>query len=185
MKGTMVVFSKDGDRKNLSLDNLAWESRTDHNKRIATRPENTTGVQECKVCKKTKTLNNFVKEKGGKHWSKKCHACVNDRNHERNSNDKEFRDRGIETRRRTDMIRRYGMTPEDKIKMLEEQDNKCKICKSELIDSNSAHIDHDHVSGKIRGILCSSCNRMLGFSKDNPDILRLGAEYIESSKELD
>ena len=41
-------------------------------------------------------------------------------------------------------------------------------------------LDHKHDESKLfRGILCGNCNRMIGFAKDNPEVLRAGAEYLE------
>lgn len=59
----------------------------------------------------------------------------------------------------------------------------CEVCNVNLVltaQGNSRQcIDHDHSTGKFRGVLCSSCNKMLGGAKDNPEILRLGAKYLE------
>jgi hypothetical protein len=41
------------------------------------------------------------------------------------------------------------------------------------------HIDHDHKSGKVRGLLCSCCNTGIGFLKDDPRIMRKAADYVE------
>jgi hypothetical protein len=76
---------------------------------------------------------------------------------------------------------KYNISLEDKAKMLDSQDGKCKICKNtiELISKNT-HVDHCHKTGKVRSLLCHPCNTMIGLSGENPEILRLGADYIES-----
>ena len=63
--------------------------------------------------------------------------------------------------------------------MLETQDCKCLICG---LESQKLYIDHDHVTDKIRGLLCRDCNLMLGHAQDNPDILREAANYLEANK---
>ena len=67
----------------------------------------------------------------------------------------------------------HGVQPEDRIKLLAEKPN-CEIC-----GKPSKSIDHCHDTGKIRGCLCNGCNSMLGFAKDDPELLRRGAEYLE------
>lgn len=56
------------------------------------------------------------------------------------------------------------------------QDKKCAIC-SVSIELND-HVDHDHDTGKIRGILCENCNPGLGQFKDNPILLERAAIYL-------
>ncbi len=59
---------------------------------------------------------------------------------------------------------------------------RCAICgvpESEL--QKVMAIDHDHETGKARGLLCEPCNIMLGSAKDNPDVLKAGISYLENS----
>ncbi len=80
--------------------------------------------------------------------------------------------------------RDFGITLDELKKMLEIQEYRCKICGKELkiIDGeknkDAAVVDHDHVTGKIRGVLCHSCNLMLGNAGDNPQLLLNAAEYL-------
>jgi len=64
-------------------------------------------------------------------------------------------------------------------KLMEEQDNKCAICGKDLAwrDKNT-HVDHDHNSGLIRGILCNSCNRGIGAFQDSYELLDSAAAYL-------
>ena len=59
--------------------------------------------------------------------------------------------------------------------MLEAQGKKCYLCKS----SKKLVVDHDHNTGKVRGLLCDLCNRGLGYFKDNPDVLIAAAKYVK------
>ena len=73
----------------------------------------------------------------------------------------------------------YGITIEEYDLLLEQQDNKCAICGTNTPGGKGRfHVDHDHTSGAIRGLLCSSCNIGLGHFKDDPEILILAAEYL-------
>ncbi len=75
----------------------------------------------------------------------------------------------------------YGITLEDKKGMLEFQRGLCAIC-SVTINMVSANVDHDHVSNKVRGLLCGSCNRGLGLLKDSADILVKATQYLLRSR---
>ena len=72
----------------------------------------------------------------------------------------------------------YGITLDDKLRMIEDQNNVCAICKKEI--DISGNVDHDHTTGKVRGILCNSCNRALGYFKDNTENLKQATLYLES-----
>ena len=87
----------------------------------------------------------------------------------------------IENHRKT-RRNRYdtGVTPDDIKRKLAEIGNKCEIC-LELL-GNRFDFDHDHLTGKARGILCRACNLALGKFKDNPDILLRAIEYIQREK---
>jgi hypothetical protein len=67
--------------------------------------------------------------------------------------------------------------------MMNEQDFKCAICSVHLSDvKKSFAVDHDHATGKVRGLLCDLCNRALGQFKDNIDNLKAAINYLEKHK---
>ena len=82
-----------------------------------------------------------------------------------------------------DLRRDYGLTPEDYRKMAEKQQNRCAICGRWETHKKNRYlaIDHNHVTGKIRGLLCSNCNAGLGFFEDNPQILANAIEYLKEN----
>ena len=55
----------------------------------------------------------------------------------------------------------------------------CAICHNEVTLSESA-VDHNHVTGEFRGVLCKQCNRALGMFKDSTTILKNALEYLEA-----
>lgn len=78
-------------------------------------------------------------------------------------------------------LTRYGISTEQYAEMLVRQDGLCKICGQPRTEKFALSVDHDHASGKIRGLLCGNCNFILGHAKDNPSLLRKAAEYLENS----
>jgi len=73
-------------------------------------------------------------------------------------------------------LRKYKLTTDQYNSMFELQDGKCAICGKEFI--KTPHIDHDHITGKVRGILCRNCNQALGFIGDSP-VLAMGlSKYL-------
>ncbi|MCS7317205.1 MAG: endonuclease VII domain-containing protein [Candidatus Dojkabacteria bacterium] len=70
-----------------------------------------------------------------------------------------------------------SLTTYEEIK--EFQENKCAICHQE---TTKLVVDHDHNSGALRGLLCHSCNVMLGHARDNVEILSSAIEYLNKRK---
>ena len=77
-------------------------------------------------------------------------------------------------KRETDRVNNYGLTPEMWSDLIESQDGLCAIC----WDVPAVHIDHDHKTGLVRGVLCQTCNIGLGHLRDDPRLLRSAADYI-------
>lgn len=74
----------------------------------------------------------------------------------------------------------YGITQAELDRMLEERAGKCAICSGPPNGAGKRlHIDHCHDTGRIRGLLCSNCNTMLGLAKNDPERLLLAAAYLE------
>lgn len=72
----------------------------------------------------------------------------------------------------------YGITLADKAAMLAEQNGLCAACPAE-IELYSSHTDHNHVTGKVRGLLCEICNLTIGNARESVSRLRSLADYLE------
>jgi hypothetical protein len=70
---------------------------------------------------------------------------------------------------------RYGITFVEYQAMSEKQKNKCLICNVE----EKLVVDHNHETGKIRGLLCNNCNCAIGLLKDDPIILQSAISYLQ------
>ena len=103
----------------------------------------------CASCKETKTREEFGVNRaapGGRNW--RCRACTRAANAAEGKSGR--------------LRRRYGLTIEDFDQMLAAQGGVCAICEEARLGRGSWHVDHDHWTGRIRGILCPSCNTWLG-----------------------
>jgi hypothetical protein len=77
-------------------------------------------------------------------------------------------------------LRRYGITQDDFDRMLTEQGGRCAICATDSPGGRSAwHIDHDHATGAVRGLLCHLCNVGIGNLRDDTDIMRSAIAYLD------
>lgn len=83
----------------------------------------------------------------------------------------------------------YGITVDDYETMLEQQNGGCAVCGGTIANrgKNSMsrlHVDHDHDTGRVRGLLCHPCNTGIAKFRDDPALLRSAADYIERGTSL-
>jgi hypothetical protein len=88
--------------------------------------------------------------------------------------------------RRSLLKTKYGMTAADYAAMIEQQGGRCAICTKQypLIGRDgrhSLHVDHDHATGKVRGLLCSGCNTFLG-KMEKTDLVAAALIYLSENK---
>lgn len=141
-------------------------------------------LKTCTVCREPKPLSDYYASKrsaDGKGY--RCKLCDNKAR-------KATLKRSVGTQngyRRRHLQAVYGLTVEAYDAMLASQGNTCAICKT---DNPYGHgneptrmkmsfaVDHCHETGTVRGLLCNTCNRGLGFFKDNPQLLLEAFKYI-------
>ena len=91
-----------------------------------------------------------------------------------------------QSRRKYDLKAKYGLTEVEFEKMLLSQDGRCAnpSCGVTAPGGSGSRwkIDHDHKTGKVRGLLCHLCNVMIGCARDNPEILHGAILYLESQR---
>lgn len=117
-------------------------------------------MRVCSNCKCEKPLEKFPNDKSrslGK--ANRCIPC-------KRADDERCR-----------LKREYNITPCQVEEMFKSQNGQCCICYRDLNNHRQA-IDHSHVSGKVRGLLCNSCNTGLGKFNDDPIILERAAQYL-------
>lgn len=110
-------------------------------------------TKKCTKCKTEKSLEEFSFQKGGIYKQSWCKKCSNKSKHLRS---------------------RYNISIDEYNSVLDKANHSCEICGSKYL----LHLDHSHLTGKIRGILCQSCNHALGHAKDDIKILAKLIEYL-------
>lgn len=141
-------------------------------------------MKNCSYCKELKPYSEFSKNKkmkcGYNSWCRVCSRALGVKRYHNLPKEKrdEWRNNNIEHIRDYKLRVRYGITFEEKCRMIVAQGNKCAGCGYVFSDQNSAHVDHDHNTGKIRGILCRSCNTVLGYVDDDIEVLKSLRNYL-------
>ena len=131
-------------------------------------PEVPEGMKWCRDCGEVKQLEEFVLSKSAPSGrGSYCKPCQNARTYE-------SRQRLHGGSREYHLRRRYGIGVKVFDEMLEDQDGKCLICEKPAPE----HVDHDHETGKVRGILCFNCNQGLGNFRDDMRSLIRAVNYL-------
>lgn len=156
---------------------------------------------QCTVCKTEQPTENFHKHKANKRgFRSSCKSCIaqyDDKRYEikkdailayskkyRNENPEKTSEIRKKSYRKHHAQRRshyyevkYGITLIQKQQMYEEQNHYCACCK-ENFELKDLCVDHNHTTGKIRGLLCNPCNTGLGLLKENKEILLNAIVYL-------
>ena len=126
-----------------------------------------------------KQTSDFYNRGDGKGVKAQCRACtkIARQIHYSNPDKKEMK-------YASDIKRLYGTTPEDVLELYTLQKNSCGICNKQIkLRDFHTHIGHCHATGKVRGVLCSKCNLMLGNCKDDIRILSKAIAYLKEHNE--
>ena len=140
-------------------------------------------IKKCSHCKKQKLLDEFNKSKSSKdglqYVCKSCNIFYYNKNKDKIIQRTKNYSKKSEVKEKNNFRKkekRYGITKNDFKNMQISQNNKCKICKKE---SFKLHIDHNHQTKKVRGLLCYNCNMAIGLLKENPEIFLNAIKYLQ------
>lgn len=119
------------------------------------------GHKFCRGCQQVKPLSEWTKrEKSTDGYHFRCRECISRRDRERH------------------LAITYGLSKEDVAELLARQNGVCIIC----LRAPAVHVDHDHSTGEVRGMLCFRCNVAIGHLDDDPSRLRRAGDYLEGRK---
>lgn len=127
-------------------------------------------MKRCPKCGETKPVDEFVRNRSARDgvgsYCRPCHARVVRENVKRNhGNGRSFQ-----------LKRRYGVDAQGAAWRVLQQGGVCAVCG----EADPVHIDHDHDSKEVRGVLCFNCNRALGYFGDDLMTLYRAADYLET-----
>lgn len=138
-------------------------------------------MKKCSQCGVEKPIEDFVVctrcKSGRQAYCKRCHA---------NKQNKRY----SSTYQKTYMLKTlYGLTSEEYLELLKKQQYVCPICNKPLLNrglvndsnQNKNSIDHSHTQNKVRGVLHSNCNILLGMANDSIGILENAIRYLKET----
>lgn len=135
-------------------------------------------VKTCRKCGEDKDLSEFYRQKQYKDGhTTMCKQC---RNREIQAYRAENPEAYRKTQRKVRHRGRYGLLPGEWECLLKSQNHRCALCREEFACGDTPHVDHDHDTGQVRGLLHGACNKAIGLLRDSPDKAILAAEYLKS-----
>ena len=154
--------------------------------------------QACNRCRITQSLSSFPLRKDTGKYGATCHKCLYKDAKIVRQTPEGKKKRSDAQRKVQDPLRQkdyhlkssFGISLAEFNDMVDNQNNVCAICKKSETAKDarsgklkSLHVDHDHETGMVRGLLCTRCNIALGLVRDDRTILGNMMEYLEMGKE--
>ena len=129
------------------------------------------GSKWCPDCDRVKSVEEFARTRrratGLHSYCKPCH----------NARGKETVKRLHGSSRHYHLMRRYGIWADEVAAMVTAQGGVCAVCR----EAAPGHVDHDHLTGRVRGVLCFNCNGGLGQFRDRIEVLEKAAAYLRGT----
>jgi len=156
------------------------------------------GASKCKVCYKAERLEHYYTNKSNPEFiqkhneqskvaKQKYRASTKGKQAEYDYNRSDAKKvastkykqtvKGEATSRKSHLKTKYNLTIEEWDALYREQDGKCKCC-GNLTEAKKMHTDHNHITNKVRGLLCNGCNTGLGQLGDSPSRLQKAYNYL-------
>jgi len=90
----------------------------------------------------------------------------------------------VRRRGRKHLLKRYGLSVSEYEALVRRQRGRCAICRTAEPGYASWLVDHDHVTGQVRGLLCRACNSGIGLLRDDPDLISAAARYVRTHRQM-
>lgn len=149
------------------------------NRKVVDSTVGKTMQHTCVKCGKSKQRQSFVKDKRAKlgitNTCLKCYRPTRKKDYQKHKEKRNL------TCKKGWLRTKYSLTIEEYEQMLIDQNNSCAICNRNIseLKMQKLHIDHNHSTKQVRGLLCPSCNRLIGVSIESIDVLKSAIQYLE------
>lgn len=137
----------------------------------------------CSKCRAPREKKEFGKDsttaRGISSWCKPCKKLW--RTQHRKDNPEKYKMQDF----KNDLKRHYGITVEVYNQMFDKQNGRCACCsRSSEEFRKGLHVDHDHATGQVRGLLCTQCNPGIGYFEESVERLEMAIKYLNKFKML-
>lgn len=137
----------------------------------------------CTTCGKTLPLDDFYKDPRTNRPRGRCKTCHTKKSYESRQRRPNHLERQSSENRKQG-LKRLLLTPEEYQALHDAQNGLCAICSLPETATSRGRtlmlaVDHDHVTGEVRGLLCMQCNTALGKFKDDPSLLEAASAYLK------
>ena len=153
-------------------------------------------MKTCSKCDVEKPLSEFYKRSDTGKYRSSCKKCwyisskryVDKNRGKVNKYNRDYNKTNPTRAKKSYIKSTYGLTWEEYTKLYNSQQGKCAICNKYItieVDksrTSTACVDHNHETGEVRGILCDSCNKGIGYLKDNIMILENAIKYLNRGR---
>ena len=147
-------------------------------------------TKRCHECGQTKPLGDFYYQKPGvaiRRVVRRCRQCA----HNHRVNSESVRGAAYPTAntrmlaKRATLKYKYKLPYDEYLRLEGEQAGACAICKLPPPEGKSLCVDHHHITGRVRGLLCVRCNAVLGMARENVEVLSAAVRYLEEYGQLE
>ncbi|AUV60620.1 endonuclease VII [Gordonia phage SteveFrench] len=134
------------------------------------------GLKPCSSCKERLPRESFDRNRRmASGYASQCKTCFRNKGYTDEASRSEYR-----------FQRKYGISMQEYDRMFDDQCGRCKLCGQSPEGSrySKLYIDHNHQTGKVRGLLCIECNFGLGKFKDNAELLDRASDYVRQDGDV-
>lgn len=128
----------------------------------------------CKVCSRTRGLNYYYSNSDK--FSERYKKMTSEQKIKRKVSSKIWYESNSDKVKANHYKKKFGISLEEYNEMYSSQGGVCAICS--LKEDKQLAVDHDHITGKVRGLLCFRCNSSIGKFEDSSELLRKAANYL-------